>query len=83
MKGISIIIILGLIYLLWLQAKQKKPKYKNKLGDSLEKQLLRMLHGDQKAAFRLLRSVKKNYPGKTYRWYYEKVIYDIEKDRRY
>ena len=63
--------------------KQKKAKPKHKLDKSLEKQLLTMLSGDKKAALRLLRYARQKNPGQTYLWYYEKVIRDLERDRRY
>ena len=50
---------------------------------SLDRQLLIMLGGDKKAALRLLRNARKNNPGKSYLWYHEKVIADLERDRRY
>jgi hypothetical protein len=42
-----------------------------------------MLRGDKKVALRLLKSVRKNNPGRSYVWYQEKVIRDLERDRRY
>ena len=63
--------------------KQKKAKPKHKLDKSLEKQLLAMLSGDKKAALRLLRYARQKNPGQTYLWYHEKVIRDLERDRRY
>lgn len=61
---------------------EKKFKSKNKLDKSLDKQLLIMLGGDQKTALRLLRNARKNNPGRSYLWYHEKVIRDLERDRR-
>ncbi|MGL5794459.1 MAG: tetratricopeptide repeat protein, partial [Waterburya sp.] len=63
--------------------KQKRFKSKNRLDKSLDKKLLTMLGGDKKAALRLLRNARKNNPGRSYLWYHEKVIRDIERDRRY
>ncbi len=54
-----------------------------KLDNSLNKRLLTMLGGDEKAALRLLRNVRQNNPGKSYMWYQEKVIRDLQRDRRY
>jgi hypothetical protein len=71
-----------LIYILFRQI-QQQTKIKPKLDRSLDQQLLTMLGGDKKAALRLLRNVRKHHPGKSYLWYYEKVIRDLERDRRY
>lgn len=88
MQVVSIIVIVSvlffLIYILFqVIQKQKRFKSKNRLDKSLDKKLLTMLGGDQKAALRLLRNVRKNNPGKSYLWYHEKVIRDLERDRRY
>jgi hypothetical protein len=48
----------------------------------LHNQLLRLLRGDRKAANRLLEHVREMHPGRSERWYYEKVIYDLQRDRR-
>lgn len=48
----------------------------------LHNQLLRLLRGDRKAANRLLEHVRELHPGRSERWYYEKVIYDLQRDRR-
>jgi hypothetical protein len=37
---------------------------------------------DRQAALRLLRTARKNNPGRTYFWYHEKVIGDLLRDRR-
>jgi hypothetical protein len=42
-----------------------------------------MLGGDKQVVLRLLRNARKNNPGKSYLWYHEKVIRDLERDRRY
>lgn len=62
---------------------QKQFKNKPKLDRSLDRELLRLLGGDKKTALRLLRNARKNHPGRTYLWYHEKVIRDLERDRRY
>ena len=73
-----------LIYVLFKEIKkQTKVKAKYKLDNNLSKKLLTMLNGDEKVALRLLRSVRQNHPGQNYVWYQEKVIRDLERDRRY
>lgn len=49
----------------------------------LKKRLLSMLAGDQNAALRLINAVREKHPGKDELWYWEKVISDLERDRRY
>jgi hypothetical protein len=44
--------------------------------------LLGMLQGDDAAAERLLLQQKQACPGKQYGWYLEKIISDLERDRR-
>ncbi|MEH2069779.1 MAG: hypothetical protein V7K47_16725 [Nostoc sp.] len=44
--------------------------------------LVTILQGDDAAADRLLLQQRNAYPGKQYGWYLEKVIYDLERDRR-
>ncbi len=51
-------------------------------GYSLQKKLLRMLHHDQATVDRLLRAAEYRHPGRSQQWYLEKVIYDLERDRR-
>lgn len=75
--------LIFLVYILFKEInKQKRAKRKLRLDTGLNKQLLIMLNGDEKAALRLLRYVRKNNPGKNYVWYQEKVIRDLERDRR-
>jgi hypothetical protein len=72
-----------LSYFLGQQIKQQKRfQPKSKLDKSLDQRLLTMLGGDRQAALRLLRTARKNNPGRTYLWYHEKVIGDLLRDRR-
>jgi hypothetical protein len=48
----------------------------------LEQRLLKLLYGDRKAARRLIEQAKKKNPGRSEKWYYEKVIDDLQCDRR-
>jgi hypothetical protein len=47
----------------------------------LQRKLLSLLHGDRKTAERLLRGVKENNPERDEDWYFEKVIFDLTRDR--
>ncbi|MEH1967375.1 hypothetical protein [Nostoc sp.] len=49
----------------------------------LQKRLLVLLQGDVKAAQRLLTQQRQMRQGQSDKWYLEKVIYDLERDRRY
>ncbi|MEM8722405.1 MAG: hypothetical protein AAGE84_24450 [Cyanobacteria bacterium P01_G01_bin.39] len=75
------LIAIASIYLFYQQV--KKQRRKPKLDRSRDQELLRLLGGDKQTALRLLRNARKNNPGRSYLWYHEKVIYDLERDRRY
>lgn len=47
----------------------------------LEAELLKLLHGDSTTAKRLLKKVRVTHPGRDAKWYLEKVIWDLERDR--
>ncbi|MCX7594972.1 MAG: hypothetical protein N2235_14680 [Fischerella sp.] len=47
----------------------------------LQRKLLNLLHEDREAAKRLLTQAKLKNPNRTTDWYFEKVIYDLERDR--
>lgn len=79
---VCLIVLLSLIYTLGQQIKQQK-KSQFKLDRSLDNRLLSLLNGDHKAALRLLRHARENNPGRSYLWYHEKVIHDLQRDRRY
>jgi hypothetical protein len=85
MDSVVIILLLIAISLTYLFFQEIKKQQKNKpiLDRSLEQELLRLLGGDKNAALRLLRNARKNNPGKSYLWCHEKVIRDLERDRRY
>lgn len=81
---ILLAVLLSLTYILWQKNQQQKGSYyQHKLDKSLDRQLLTMMGGDKQAVLRLLRNARKNNPGKSYLWYHEKVIGDLERDRRY
>ncbi|MEH2089683.1 hypothetical protein [Nostoc sp.] len=48
----------------------------------LQSDLLILLKGDVASAKRLLAQQRRNNPGQSDNWYLEKVIYDLERDRR-
>ncbi len=72
---------------------QAQPRYKprGKVSHSyqtdptnrrLQGDLLTLLRGDTATAKRLLKQQRQQHPGKSDNWYLEKVIYDLERDRR-
>ncbi len=71
-----------LLYAIWLDRSPKKSSspqswaWKGKISGPL----LQAVKGDRALAKRLLEGAKLKYPGKSDRWYIEKVIYDIERD---
>ncbi|MEO1431878.1 MAG: hypothetical protein AAFV71_23015 [Cyanobacteria bacterium J06633_8] len=46
---------------------------------ALRRKLLNLVHRD--TADRLINSAKRQHPGKSERWYLEKVIYDLQRGR--
>ena len=62
----------------WLNEQQNDS---NQPRWELRQRLFRMVQGDWNLAERLLNSARMNYPGQTEDWYWEKVIYDLERDR--
>ncbi len=76
MKPATVVFILLIVgctaWLLWQQ-------YGNN-GD-IDRDLLVAAKGNKALAKRLLAQAKVRYPGKSERWYVEKVIYDLERDR--
>ncbi|NET50943.1 MAG: hypothetical protein F6K09_20095, partial [Merismopedia sp. SIO2A8] len=49
-------------------------------SERIDPVLLKAVNGDRKAALRLLEQARFKYPGKSERWYREKVIYDLGRD---
>jgi len=48
----------------------------------LRREVIRLLQGDAAAADRLIESVRRQNPGQGEEWCWEKVIFDIERDRQ-
>ncbi len=86
------VLVLGFLFYIFYKEikKQKRKKIVNVNAKKvnltsdmgLNKKLLKMLNGDENAALRLIRNVRLKNPGKSYGWYQEKVIRDLERDRR-
>ncbi|MBF2047297.1 MAG: hypothetical protein EDM05_64370 [Leptolyngbya sp. IPPAS B-1204] len=54
---------------------------RQKAINPLQPKLLALLNGDRAAAERLLKHAKQNNPGRDETWYFDKVIYDLTRDR--
>ncbi len=48
-----------------------------------QKQLIAMVGGDRRTVNRLLQDLRLRHPGESETWYWEKAIFDLERDRRY
>ena len=51
------------------------------VSSTLRSRLFSLAGGNRNLIERLLAQARQKYPGKTESWYYEKVIYDLERDR--
>lgn len=85
-QAIALLVILGLIiWFIWYSANnasQLDPKLLEELNGN--RSLARQLQDAAKnkgVAKRLLEQAKFKYPDKSDRWYVEKIIYDLERDR--
>jgi len=60
--------------------RQKLPTSQNQLF-YLERELLTLVNGDKALATRLLLNIRLRNPQRSKSWCYEKVIYDLKRDR--
>jgi hypothetical protein len=73
MSGLVVVLIVGVIlFLVWLND--------YRATEGIDKGLLQATRGNKALAKRLLEQARFKYPGKTERWYLEKVLYDLERD---
>ncbi|MBW4616821.1 MAG: ABC transporter permease [Desmonostoc vinosum HA7617-LM4] len=91
---LSLILIFGTLYyvLFWqLRREQSHSSYsatpsqidENEVSESyLKNRLIAKLSGDIAAAERLIEQAKEKYPGMPEDWYCERVLDDLERDRR-
>jgi hypothetical protein len=89
---VAVFHILQLIYIEWRKPNTESPRqpsgkvshsYRNDpTNRALQADLLTLLKNDARTAKRLLLQQRRRTPGKTDNWYLEKVIYDLERDRR-
>jgi hypothetical protein len=52
-----------------------------KVDGHTRSKLTRLLGGNQKTIDRLISQCRFKYPNKSEQWYWEKVLYDLERDR--
>ena len=62
----------------WLN---QQSNYASQPREELRHRMFTLVHGDWRLAERLLDSARKNNPDRSENWYWEKVIYDLERDR--
>ncbi|UBF28386.1 hypothetical protein K9N68_11200 [Kovacikia minuta CCNUW1] len=74
---VAIVLLAVTGYILWLIWRDSKST-----TDGIDRGLLAAAGGDKTLAKRLLNYTRDKYPGKSERWYVEKTIYDLERDRR-
>ncbi|OUC14918.1 MAG: hypothetical protein B0A82_09675 [Alkalinema sp. CACIAM 70d] len=81
-KLIAGLLILGALGLLVYSVVQDRNRSGNGrvLGGRIDSKLLKATKGDRALAERLLRGAQLKYPGKSDRWYVEKVLYDLQRD---
>ena len=74
MPIVIILIIVGLvIWGVYSYLQRQSPEW-------IDPNLLQAVRGNRALAKRLLKQARHQYPGKSDRWYVEKVIYDLERD---
>lgn len=90
-----LIVIFGLVFFFVQKSQSSSKKFfsrqsrtpQKKLGKSVprktRKQLIVMVGGDQRTVERLLKNLRLKHPGESEVWYWEKAIFDLERDRRY
>ncbi|MEA5470546.1 hypothetical protein [Spirulina sp. 06S082] len=81
MNPIAIVLLVLLAIIIWKVWQNSRKTKGIRRGGNIDRDLLKALQGDAKLAERLLDQARLKYPGKSERWYIEKVIYDINRDR--
>lgn len=89
----SLILIFGTLYyvLFWQLRREQSRSFDDDTPDSVEEEftenylknrLIARLSGDIAAAERLIEQAKQNFPGMPENWYCERVLDDLDRDRR-
>ncbi|AFY34909.1 hypothetical protein [Calothrix sp. PCC 7507] len=90
---LSLILIFGTLYyvLFWQLRKEQSQSFETRIPTQVEEfipdshlknTLIARLDGDIATAERLIDQAKLNYPGMPENWYCERVLDDLERDRR-
>ncbi|NET10525.1 MAG: hypothetical protein F6K16_38685 [Symploca sp. SIO2B6] len=69
-----------MLFMLWKVWSNSGGGFQWGSSERIDPVLLKAVNGDRKAALRLLEQARFKYPGKSERWYREKVIYDLGRD---
>ena len=77
--------IVLVLYLIQVVREESNPNYRPVRpppgSPRLHRRLISLLNGDERAALRLFRGVRRRNPGRTPDWCLEKAIHDLERDR--
>jgi len=65
------------------QQNRRQNRGQDRPNRKVEAKLMRMLNGDRATANRLIEREKYKNPGRSENWYWEKVLFDLQRDRRY
>jgi hypothetical protein len=94
MGTLSLILIFATLYyvLFWQLRRDQPQSFTHEVipnqpdeeitDNALKNRLIAILSGDTAAAERLIEQAKQNYPGMPENWYCERVLDDLERDRR-
>jgi len=66
-----------------LAPRRRQKPHQDRPNRKVEAKLMRMLNGDRATANRLIEREKYKNPGRSENWYWEKVLFDLQRDRRY
>ena len=90
MESLLLAVALIAIIIWWLSNRRRKPgnrrlnmpSQQSLVPRHLQNELIRIA-GNSCVAERLVDSLRDKYPGKPEKWYWEKAIFDLERDRHY
>ncbi|XGV94634.1 MAG: hypothetical protein ACAF41_18010 [Leptolyngbya sp. BL-A-14] len=83
-------VIVGAFFYLAFQAKPTRnqrasnryPSQRSRVSGRVKRELYALLNGDQAAAQRLVQQAQLRYSDRSEQWCWEKVIFDLKRDRR-
>ncbi|MGV0024374.1 hypothetical protein [Phormidesmis priestleyi] len=87
---VKLLLIALLILAAWLlfsksfnRSSRQRSLAANSKRSAPPKKLISLLNGDTAAAHRLFDKAQQRNPGQSSQWYWEKVTWDLERDRRW